>query len=76
MDPDDSVRRIFYSEDEQWKKDTDKAAYNAMVRDSRKLVPTGGYKVDGATFCSLKCANAYAASKGIKEERLCIIYGE
>ena len=31
---------------------------------------------EGHPFCTLKCLNSYEASKGIKEERRRIIYGE
>lgn len=31
---------------------------------------------EGHDFCSLRCKNSYLASKGIKEQRTRIIYGE
>jgi hypothetical protein len=58
------------------KNDAFYAANNVIAEDAAKLAPHGGYKTDEATFCSLKCVNAYAASKDIKEERLRIITGE
>ncbi len=75
IDPFGAIKTIFgdYFDTTE---EANRAAQNAIARDVQAVVPSGGYKADGATFCSLKCVNAYAASKGIKEERLRIIYGE
>jgi hypothetical protein len=47
----------------------------AVIRNDGKNIP-GVIVREGLPFCSLRCVNAYEASKGIKEERKRIIQGE
>lgn len=42
----------------------------------QKNIAKAGISCDGFTFCSLKCVNAYQASKGVKEQRFRNVSGE
>ena len=70
--PGGGVRRIAY----QVASDPEAFSLNAIAADRATLSPGRGYKVDGALFHSLRCANSYCASKDIKETRIRVIQGE